>query len=293
MKSIKDALSDYASILTDGQMVDTSHFYDFRQNIFPEEMEDRFKKMFLAGDGNELVSKACAVNSSSMLGYNFFHWIKEETPMAIDGIIYDTVLFEVKIPVLKGTTPANMDIVLKNGSGDYLFIESKFLEYLNSNSFKISDTYKNKADKYYYAGDRWTRFISEYDVHMKEQYWDGIKQEICHMIGLTNWLNHETVVGNCDHYEPYTDRGNISFINLVFEPNQDYKIEHERFNSYKARYEELHNALKDNSLIPDKLKIGFKTYSDLWRDLTSSNIPVGLKEYLYEHYMKFAENVQN
>lgn len=288
-RSIQIALNDYASKSAKGKMVDCSHFYDFRQNIFPSEMENRFRKMFMAGDGNELVAKACAVNSSSMLGFNFFHWVNGDSPIVIDGITYDTVLFEVKIPVLKGTNPANMDIVLKNPSGDHLFIESKFLEYLRTDSFKISETYKNKAEKYYHDGERWTKFISEYDTRQKEQYWGGIKQEICHMIGLTNWLSHKTVIGEG---ELFSDTGRISFINLVFEPKSEFQSEKAKFNSYRDRYNELHNALAKNDLIPHDLIIGFKTYSDLWKDLSyANNTPEGLKEYLFEHYMQFAENV--
>ncbi|MBP5390592.1 MAG: hypothetical protein J6Y40_00735 [Bacteroidales bacterium] len=284
-KSIKRALNEYAKSVK-GELIDNSHFYDFRQNIFPEDMNERFKKMFLAGDGNELISKACAVNSSSMLGFNFFHWISKNATITINSITYDEVLFEVKIPVLKGTKPANMDIVLKNNSNDYLFIESKFLEYTKTTSFEISKTYKQKLDRYYCLGEKWAEFISNYDSHKKKQYWAGIKQEICHLIGLTNWLSRETSIGN---NKRYSNSGNIQFINLVFEPKESFTSEHKKFSSYKQLYEELYKQLKSNNLIPDKLQINFKTYSDLWPYIISSNLPNGLKDYLYEHYMKFAE----
>lgn len=284
--SIKSALNEYASRITGGKLVDNSHFYDFRQNIFPKEMDEKFRKMFVAGDGNELVAKAAAVNSSSMLGFNFFHWIDKESPLIIDSVEYDEVLFEVKIPVLKGTTPANMDIVLKSNAGDYLFVESKFLEYLEADSFKISDTYKSKPEKYYCHGDEWASFIREYDHSQKGVYWGGIKQEICHMIGLTNWLEHKTEIGGG---ERYTDSGSIRFINLVFEPKQGFCGDYEKFRSYKELYKSFHAKLKKASWIPKNVQIEFKTYSEIWPDIVSSRLPAGLEKYLYDHYMRFAE----
>ena len=244
-------------------------------------------KMFLDGDGNELVSKACAVNSSSMLGYNFFHWINNESPITIDSIEYDEVLFEVKIPVLDGTTPANMDIVLKNGHGDYLFIESKFLEYLRSCSFEISESYK-KPDKYYCIKNRekWPEFIANYNHGIRGQYWDGIKQEICHMIGLSNWLEHKTGIGNGINYN---ETGTIRFINLVFEPKKQFKSDHDKYLAYKDRYNDFQCRLIEAELVPKQLTIGFKTYSDIFHSIVSSRIPNGLEQYLRDHYMQFAE----
>ena len=266
--------------------MDKSHFYDFRQNIFPEGMDDRFKKMFVAGDGNELVAKASAVNSSSMLGFNFFHWIDNDAPLMIDSVEYNKVLFEVKVPVLKGTKPANMDIVLKSDAGDYIFIESKFLEYLETDSFKISDTYKSKPQKYYCYGEDWARFIKEYDHNQNGVYWGGIKQEICHMIGLTNWLNRKTEIGDG---ERYMGIGGIRFLNLVYEPKQEYASDYKKFVSYKTLYEAFHDKLNKAQWIPNNVKIEFKTYSELWPNVKSSKLPSGLKKYLYDHYMRFAE----
>ena len=101
MRELKSELCDYAKkIALSESMVDESHFYDFRQNIFGGKMKPKFIKMFMDCDGNELVSKACAVHSSSMLGYNFFHWISEEQPFTYEGIQYTKVLFEVKIRYL-------------------------------------------------------------------------------------------------------------------------------------------------------------------------------------------------
>ena len=288
MESIYDELKEYAKSQKSSGMISDSYFYDFRSNIFGGNMPLKFQKMFLAGEGNELVAKACAVHSSSMLGYNFFHWV-DDYPITIkwnDGkvIRYDMVSFEEKIPVLVGKTPANMDIVLRNSTGDILFIESKFLEYTNTGSFSLSKTYLNPS-QYYTKGEEWGKLISNLNTKHSKQYWEGIAQEIRHLIGITNWIEHKTVVGGV----MYNGTSDIRFINLVFEPKVDY-VEHSAFSEYRKRYAELHAKLEELNLLPTQLKMEFMTYSDLWeivRDM--NNLPYSLKDYLSSHYMFYSE----
>ena len=287
--SLESALAEAASNCNN-EMIDNTHYFDFRSNIFGNKMDERFIRMFLNGDGNELISKAASVKSSSMLGYNFFHWISKEKPLIIDDIEYTDVEFEVKIPVINARGGvANMDIVLYNIHGDYLFIESKFLEYESTGPFKISDQYKNPK-KYYNGelGNKWVRFINEYDTSAKKEYWPGIKQEICHLIGLSNWINGEQEIKIND--TPIKKDGNIHFINLIFQPNKErFNKESAKFNSYKELYKEFHNSVENAGLIPTTLKMEFKTYSELWRDIQSFVSPE-LKNYLEDHYMQFAAN---
>lgn len=283
--SIHEALNAYAKQQGNSDLLDDSHFYDFRQNIYGGQMPSRFQRMFMEGDGGELTAKACAVHSSSMLGYNFFHWV-EQYPLSIkwgDGktIRYDSVSFEEKMAVLVGTKPANMDIVLSNSKGDILFIESKFLEYVGIQKFKLSPTYGN-ARKYYAFGNDWVEFISRLDTSSQNQYWDGIKQEICHLIAIKNWLAHKTDVGGIW----YNGVRDVRFINLVFEPKQDYS-EYGRYLAYKERYEELHVALAGQRMIPSCLQMQFMSYSEMWPFVTNV-IPPQLEGYLHKHYMAFA-----
>ena len=296
MSSLKDSLASYARDIA--EILPNGYFYDFRQNVFNHTMEPRFISMFLDGDGNELVSKACAAHSSSMLGYNFFHWISEERELKItfqDGetVSYNKVLFEVKIPVLPRSN-ANMDIVLRNSEGAWLFIESKFLEYMNTEAFKISETYVNKPEAYYdlAIGRQWSEFISLYDTRLKNQYWPGIKQEMCHLIGLTNWMMLGIEIFKekflREKYEKGT--GDIRFINLVYAPDKErFPNEYGYMEAYRNRYEDLHKQIHEKRLIPIGLKMEFMTYSDLWPALQQSLLPDGLKEYLNNHYMQFAE----
>jgi len=289
MKNLKKDLNDYAKGLKNSEMIDESHFYDFRQNIFGNYMSEEFQKMFLEGDGNELASKACAVHSSSMLGYNFFHYVSRK-PLTIDfgdnqKISYTKVRFEVKMRVFKGRSrPANMDIVLFNDKGDILFIESKFLEYLSTGDFSISDTYK-KPETYYCMGEKWASFISSLKTDIKGQYWGGIKQEISHMIGLTNWAYGYTKIDKLPSYNADKD---IRFINLVFKPSKEYTVEYEAYLNYKNRYDELHKGLLDNGLIPDGIKMCFKNYSEFWPSFEKC-VSLELRDYLFKHYMQYAE----
>ena len=269
------------------------YFYDFRKNVFTGKMDKNYISMFLEGDGSELVSKACAPHSSSMLGYNFFHWINKEHKLTITfndkkEITYDEVLFEVKIPVLNRKKEANMDIVLKNNkTGEWLFIESKFTEYLNRGKFKMSDSYRNES--LYFKKDyrdKWTRIIDSISGSSKESgYWDGIKQEICHLIGLTNWLDKCVEIKN----EEYNNE-DVRFINLVFEPDEErFKNEYDKFTDYKKLYYSFYEQLRIEKLIPSNLKMEFMTYKQLWKCFEKCDeLPEGLKDFLSDRYMDFA-----
>ena len=278
------------------------YFYDFRKNVFKGKMDENYISMFLDGDGSELVSKACAPHSSSMLGYNFFHWINEEHKLTITfndkkEITYDEVLFEVKIPVLNGKKKANMDIVLRNNkTGEWLFIESKFTEYLNRRKFKMSDSYRNESlyfKKDY--GDKWTRIIDSISGSSKETgYWDGIKQEICHLIGLTNWLDKCVKINWLDKCveikdEEYNNE-DVRFINLVFEPDEErFKNEYDKFTDYKKLYYSFYEQLRIEKLIPSNLKMEFMTYKQLWKCFEKCDeLPEGLMDFLKNRYMDFA-----
>lgn len=284
MTTLKKKLSESEIVKTSEKIEKKDgcfYFYDFRKNIYGGAMNPNIQKMFLEGDGNELVSKACALHSSSMLGYNFFHWIDNNKPLVIkwddsdNEICYTKVSFEQKYTVLKDTKKSNMDIVLESDRGDYLFIESKFLEYTSNQKFEISETYF-KDDRYITKNkDGWKELINEYQKHGKGgQYWGGIKQAICHLIALTNWLQENTVM-----------KGDIRFINLVFDPRRDFD-ERVAFDRYKELYSVFNERVK--GLIPDELKIGFSTYSKMWPHIKKA-VHSDLEEYLYDRYIQFSD----
>ena len=293
----KNFLQEIVNPNLEDEAIVNGYFSDYRYNIFGGKMEKIFIDMFNDGDGNELATKASAFHSSSMLAYNFFHWINEERELKVtfqDGetISYNKVIFEVKIPVLR-RSKANMDIVLRNSKGAWLFIESKFTEFMNLESFSISDTYKQKPNSYYNPkiGEKWTDFISNYDTTKKNQYWPGIKQEMCHLIGLTNWITAGIEIYKDNLFsEKYKKNGDVRFINIVFEPNKHrFPNEHRKMEEYQERYINLHEQLRNKGLIPEGLQMEFMTYSQIWPNIKQSNLPEGLENYLNEHYMKLAE----
>ena len=140
-------------------------------NVFSGIMPENFRKMFLNGSGNELTGKACAVYSSSILSYNFFHQISEDNSLYLDGHKYTKVYFEVQLPTLQGSTPANMDVVLEEthqgGKRTLMFIESKFTEHFSNANSEMMVMSKNSYSKrnnklpYYQSnGNRFDKLLS-------------------------------------------------------------------------------------------------------------------------------------
>lgn len=70
---------------------DNGYFNSFLDNVYANQMDSKFQKMFNKGSGNELHSKAEAIHSSSMLAYNFFHWIDDASGFDYNGINYTNV----------------------------------------------------------------------------------------------------------------------------------------------------------------------------------------------------------
>ncbi len=274
----------------------------YKANIYEGKMLEEFYNMFDNGSGKEMHSKARAVHSSSMLGYNFFHWVKRNHPITINGTKYSQVYFEVKMRVLKGTTPANMDVLLigkKSSRTQLLFIESKFLEYLQSERYNLSDSYR-KTDKWYSHEDRdWNSFLDDVKDCVDEtscSYKGGIKQGVSHLFALSNLANKRAFnsfvsVNNLQiplKGKSYEDV-DIHFLNVIFEPSSSlFANEHKLFMDYR----DLYNQLIDLSEKYDLIKPEFMTYSKLWQE-SGNQIKIvdqgHLYQYLDERYMRFAE----
>ena len=297
-----------AEVSNGSDMLDDSHFFDFRSNIYNSNMEERFLRMFMSGNGGELKCKAAAAHSSSMLGYNFFHWISERTPLTFKNVTYTKVYFEVKLPTLKGTTAANMDLVLKGCDKErnsvLLFIENKFTEYFTRSKSELTkmegSTYFND-DKYYIKqeADRWMEIIKYFsnkaNAHGNEGYYNGIKQAICHLIALSNLKNSE--YARLVYKQKYADcRQSVEhpeingaeiflFKSLVFRPRKDFGYQ-DAFMAYKALYDELMQKIqKIDSLrfLPEHESV--LSLGDLWPSIKSSIKDTNLIDYLEEKYI--------
>lgn len=274
------------------------YFPHWEFNVYGHDMEDRFQAMFNAGSGGELDGKACAVHSSSMLSYNFLHWISSETPLLLDlegePIEFTEVRFEIQMKTLpKSRYPANMDVLLISRDGRiWLMLESKFTEYLDGAKFDLSSTYSEKAGSYYSGqGGVWLEFLDRFKEYGKQsdRYYGGIKQNVCHLIAIRNLVegNPEAIkylndVNKLD-FSPETTQ--IVFRNLVFCPDSErFKNECERFEDYKSLWKEFATQLQHSRL--KMLNVGFMTYSDLWQSL-AKQIPEDLRMFLYRRYMQF------
>lgn len=207
------------------------------ENIIGGSMSTDQWNMFDDGSGGELVdvvtpAKAKAIYSSSMLSYNFFRNINEDCTLKIDHIEYDKVFFEVKLPTLRSSNaPANMDVVLVSKDGkDALFIESKFLEYLEYDSVDLAKSYSKDASSYFIDNKETEALLEmskKYENKKGLRYNYGIKQNICHLIGISNLKQSQnakekftkTYEKKWDNYSAILDAENYQFMNMIFISN--------------------------------------------------------------------------
>ena len=259
--------------------------------------------MFEHGSGQELKTKMRAVHSSSMLSYNFFSWIDNEYPFKWNEGVYTEVYFEVKLRTLiYPFAAANMDVVLKGKKGEkdsLIFIESKFLEYTNSEVFDLSESYKTTGIWYDKYKEVWPKRIETWEDKIKRneivsKYQGGIKQSFCHLIGLTNlndkraldWFNTNNSKHEIKLHIDNIDDIDICFANVVFEPNNNkYGEENNLYNSYKEDYDcfvKLLNGTKE---------VQWYSYSTLWKTMKEQLMKYypDRVEYLEGRYMDFAQ----
>jgi len=244
------------------------YFKDYNDNLIGNKMNPIHKEMFEEGSGSELndsvtPAKAKAIDSSSMLSYNFFRNIDEQHPLQIDEITYNKVFFEVKLRTLqKSNMPANIDVVLLSTDGTKaLFIESKFLEYLIYDNNELSKTYLNE-DSYFDDNEERKLLIllaNQYNNLKNKRYNYGIKQNICHLIGISNLKCSEKAKGIFK--KQYKNKEQLLilkaneyyFMNVLFEPKNDKA--HPFFDQYT-------------------------------KDLKNIDIPVGIKKkYIYKSFI--------
>ena len=277
------------------------YFPHWEFNVYGNIMPMRFVQMFNRGSGGELDRKACAIHSSSMLAYNFFHWVDSEHQLRLkfdsQTLTFAHVFFEVRmIPLGLSTSkksPANMDVVLMSEDGrDILMLESKLLEYTEGNSRKLEmpESYldENKYCKKANAID-WTNAIKTFQERTKSatrRYFAGIKQNICHLIAIDNIISRDEAAlkflkEENDGFQLRPD-ARITYKTLLFKPDDS------RFKKEAAAFEDYRNLILDelNASLPWQ-KVEVVSYSDIWRQV-SSQMNDDLLAYLQHRYMRFA-----
>lgn len=234
------------------------YFDSYKDNIFGKEMENTYQEMFENGSGGELHSKAEAVHSSSMLSYNLLHWTNDENPFEFEGVKYTKVYFEVQMRTLRGrSNPANMDVVLEGklkNERHLLFIESKFLEYLENDKFELSGSYEKSCNWYNNELD-WNKVIeSAKNLCKQKGYNGGIKQAITHLFGIHGLVNRNALEWFNKNGKLNIDGFNnvhITFANFIFEPDEnEFVEEHNAYVNYKKLYSSFVSKLPQTIMTP-------------------------------------------
>lgn len=180
---------------------------DFLKSVFGIDTENWHKKYIEAtsGPGNE-GTRILTLHSSALLALLTFVNVSPDNPIVIQGEKYVDCWFEVRNIVIPGRNPSSIDVLLRAESGNLLFLESKFTEYLDASYPNIVVAYKPfyerllpllpkmplqivfpkrfKEDKMEVVG-----FGLKPTSNRKELnclYLSGIKQCISHLMGIAN-----------------------------------------------------------------------------------------------------------
>jgi len=277
------------------------YFTEYGHNLIKGMMDDNHEKMFRDGSGNELEdklipAKARAVDSSSMLSYNFFRNIDDNHSIIINGIEYNKCLFEVKLPTLttRGGS-ANIDVVLLSKDEIHvLFIESKFLEYLESDSTELADSYK-KLDSFY-ADNKESEGLCKMCKSYKVQnghYNYGIKQNICHLVGISNLFNSEKAkekfkqlnakcLKESDIDIMKSGKTSFSLIDVLFVPNDEEAIK--KYIEYENDITEFVDGVPEElkRYIPETFVMNYREIYSLMQGFDTETM-----NWLYHRYIQF------
>lgn len=222
IKEMKERMSGdgirVASRTSDGPFFIESDFVEIRDEIVDAQYKRvckafnltdsaQIQNMFrdaTCGGGNERL-EINQLNSSALLCFLCFHSVATNG-ISIENQRYNAVRFEVKSnlePCERSHPISYMDVVLLNTTEKKaLFLESKFTEYLNTSRRLGVGTYYsgengryNKlfaqeeegvckvqlSDNVYYGDGFWC-------TKKEKEYLEGVKQMICHYIGITDQL---------------------------------------------------------------------------------------------------------
>lgn len=266
-------------------------------NMFDEGKGGELKPSKVAG--NIILPKACAVHSSSMLAYNFFHWISSKHPFRFsDGKTYDKVYFEVKMPVLKSrpSFPAHMDVVLvSDDCHNMLCFESKMSEYTEHGSAKFAEAY-TKRDSYYnnHFEDDFIEYIKNFQ-NVDHAYNNGIEQMVKHLIAITNLHQSNYAMTDMlalnDFIEPDVARKmqeaplNVKFANILYILGAEGYVPHSKTLNYIKLLAQFRATASFDDMIWQYFVMPNYAYN--YNDMLAimrSQMPEGLADYLEARY---------
>lgn len=228
---------------------------------------------------SELDSRIYTVHSSALLALQIFNWVREGNSIEIDKIKYNRVLFEVKNKCATDQNPSCIDVLLvSENENTLLFLESKFTEYLEGETCEgIDDKYrlffnllnlfdskegKLKMSRSYRNKD--CRFVFDLESTKKSaiHYCEGIKQMICHYIGLLRGPQEKEGV-----YRSLFDRAEQLILGEIAFKFDDKQSE---YKDYFQLYHSLAEKLKAVSF-PTGKKISVLENILTYQDLIESN----------------------
>ena len=299
-----------------------THLATYAENVYvggrKALTEGKFHDMFLAGDGHELedytdengklrIAHARSIYSSSMLAYNFFHWVSPERPLTLNGITYDKVYFEVKFPIFTKATEgrpinrlSNMDIVLiSEDCLTMLCIESKYTEHSHHQTAIFSDAYITPSC--YYKGNPYRATFLRLAMCYNEKsngYFAGIKQNISHLIGITNVMHDDKALAWFKANNPYIEPEVLAqisqntefvFTNLLYCRPEEVDDFFGDLNTEEHPYpyllaELLFDDLQKDLDEPLLLSSFIKTYPELFAEV-QSQMAKPLADYLDNRYV--------
>lgn len=287
---------DFAEIMD--EVVDAQ--YQRIREAFKLTDSDQMRVMFhkaVCGGGNEWV-EINQLNSSALLCFLCFSGVATNG-ISIENQRYNAVRFEVKSdlePFGRIRPISNMDVVLLNTEEKKaLFLESKFTEYLNlTRRLEVRSYYAGKSGRYnrlfahggackipvgdnvYYENGFWR-------VNKEKAYLEGVKQMICHYMGITDqlrvpkgekWKSKDWDVDGLKNYKE------IKLGEIVFR----FK-EHEKFTQYENIYGELKTVLNGLNLdgIKDRVVLLPKllSYQDVFKGENANLIAGRIQEFYF------------
>ena len=243
------------------------------------------------GSGNEWM-EVNQLNSSTLLAFLCFHKVSTKHRLIFNGVEYSEVHFEVQSPLSpdgRSAPVSNMDVVLlTNDHKKALFLESKFSEYLTSSKPKPKSYYPNKHPDLFVTGSCAIHYSfngSDYTCSYKNDIWttepknsklylEGLKQMICHYLGI---LHCKNTANAWQSYEYLSSSTEIKLGEIVFKFHGDEKS----FPQYRAAYHEL--AKKLNSHAQGKLELiqDIQTYQDLFIEENSVLLDPKVKSFYF------------
>lgn len=226
--------------------------------------KERFDEAFgivISGVGGELTKINSAI-SSSLLSLLFFYKLfklSDDSTLCIKigGKEYNKVFFEVRNKCVG--FPSCVDVVLQSTKEKtLLFLESKFTEYIGgvSNAETYGKSYFDLYNDNIIKGLLENQGIeidksSKGELVLKckngeRKYIEGIKQSICHLIGLVQGPQKVKEENSGPYYDEYIEYQNafkdaetLIYGTILFDPNIILGEEIDKYNEYRHLYSHI------------------------------------------------------